>query len=186
MDSELKIKVVLDTSDAKKELDGLVTNAATTGKRASGFLSQAMGAGMRAVGMGVGFSAAQSALQGPLFSGISDVMGEALGGVGKSLELAALGNLGNEARAQKAAREDTIQAFGTISGIQNSVAPGSHEYFSSRMGIHLREEKGRSLMESDPVMRDVNLEKVVNKLATEFGKSFKGACDMFAREMNKW
>jgi len=186
MDTELKIKVVLDTSEAKKELDALTTASATTGKRASGFLSQALGSGMRAVGMGVGFSAANAALQGPLLGGISDVMGEAFGGWGKALETALLANLGNEGRAQAKSREEMIAAFGTVAGIQDATPPGAHEYFSSRMGINTLRERGRSILESDPAMRSVNPERLLDKAMDNIGEMLRDAADYLVRELGKW
>ena len=179
MADETKVKVKLDTRQAKAELSGLVRESArAAGKVASGIRST-VGRGLGAVGFGAAIGTGVSAVRGATESGIGDVVGEALGGVGAQISEFVLGDLDENARATKSAREETIQAFGAIAGGMNGgkggMPPGAQEFFTSVKSLRVQQERGREVFERG--LDRVGLGDIVTRIGSVIGTELGKAVD---------
>jgi len=175
--AETKIKVRLDTRQAKSELGGLTREAArTAGKVASG-IRATVGRGLGAVGVGAAIGTGISAVRGATESGLGDTVGEALGGIGAQMAEFFLGDLDEKARASRTAREETIQAFGAIAGQRGAVPPAAREFFTNVRALRLQEEKGRELFERDDKFRGPGIGEIVDRIMGGLGKLLSEAVD---------
>ena len=93
MAQETKVKVRLDTRQAKSQLTGLVRESARSAGRLTNNIRSVVGKGLGAVGMGTAIGTGISAVRGATESGVGDVIGESLGGFGKMAEEFFLGDL---------------------------------------------------------------------------------------------
>ncbi len=191
-DREVKIRVRLDTAEAKAELQGLVGAASAAGQRAfdsgaaggggggsgggaTGFgIAGALGGGIRALGLGAGIGAgiglARSAIGGAASGAAGDVFGEAFGPIGNAISQFMFGGLPAEARAGSAAREEAIAAYGYQVGM-NGDRSGAKSFYNARRAMLLPAEKGRLAIEGDESFYGVKPEELVNKLLEAVGKA---------------
>jgi len=158
--NEAVVRVKLDTRAAKSDLADLTKTAGgVAGKLGSGIQS-ALGTGVRSLGIGAAIGAGISAVRGPTDGGVSDLMGEAFGGIGAQIENWAFGDLAPEARAARQAREQTEQAFaGSKEITQRSV-----NFFDQTKGRILEIEKSRAMFERDDRFRGPGFEKIAEKV----------------------
>lgn len=164
--SETKVRVRLDTRQAKGELQGFVRESARTAGKVAGGISAAVGRGIGLVGVGGLIGTGLAAVKGPVGSGIGDVLGEAFGGVGARISDWAMGDLAPEARASKSAREQTKNAFAMLAGMPGWDKKDAVGYYRAVHEIALQKEKGAKRIEMDP---DFRYEEVVEKAATRVG-----------------
>ncbi len=160
--AETKIRVRLDTRQAKTELGGLIREGQSAAGKVATNLRSAVGKGLGAVGFGGAVGAGFAAVRGATESGIGDVVGEALGGIGAEAERFFLGSMGEEARATRTAREETIQAFGQIAGASNAIPPGARAFFDSVKSVAQDKEHGRTLFETE--FRGPGIGEMVDKI----------------------
>lgn len=170
MADETKVKVRLDTRQAKGQLQGLVRESASAaGKVASGIRST-VSKGLGAVGFGAAVGTGIQAVRGATQSGTGDVIGEALGGIGHQVAEFFLGDLNEDARASRAAREETIQAFGALAGARGEIPPGAKQFFEGVKTLRLQEEKGRELFEADGKFRGPGIGDIVDRIMKGVGE----------------
>lgn len=184
MADELKIRVTLDTTQAKSDLTGLTHEAARTAGGIASSLKDTVGKGLGVVGLGTAVGAGAAALRGSTESGVGDVVGEALGGYGKQLERFFLGDLGMDARASRSAREESIQAFGAIAGAQNKIPPGAKAFFDSVKSLRMQEERGRQLFEENNDFRGPGIGDLVERIMKGVGELVAKAVDALADKLN--
>jgi hypothetical protein len=168
MAQETKVKVRLDTRQAKSQLTGLVRESARSAGRLTNNIRSVVGKGLGAVGMGTAIGTGISAVRGATESGVGDVIGEALGGFGKMAEEFFLGDLNEDARASRTAREETIQAFGAIAGARGEIPPEARQFYNSIKTLRMDEERGRELFETDTQMRGPGIDKVIDRIMGGF------------------
>lgn len=181
---EAKVRVRLDTGQAKSDLRGLVREAQNSSGRVAAGVRNALGRGFRAIGLGAGIGTGLAAVRGATQSGFGDVIGEAFGGFGANLAEFFLGDLDDKARAARAAREETIQAFGTITGITGSVPPGARAFFDSVRTLRLQEEEGRGIIERDERFRGPGIGEFVDRIMAKVGEIIAQAVDALAEKLN--
>lgn len=186
---ETKIRVRLDTAQAKSDLNSLsregLRAAGRVGNQLRASVSTGLGRTLGAVGLGGGIGAGLAAVRGATESSFGDVIGEAFGGIGFDLEQTLLGDLGEKARADKAAREETISAFGLIAGQTGRVPPGAKAYFDQIRSIRAQEEAGRKIFE-DPAngFRSVSASQLIDQLLSGIGELLAKAADALAAKLN--
>ncbi len=175
--AEAKVKVRLDTRQAKGDLRGLTRTAAAAGGRIGQGIRGAIGKGVGAIGLGAGIAAGVSAVRASTSSGIGDIIGESLGGIGAQINEFFLGDMDDKVRATKSAREETIQAYGAIAGRTGSIPPGARQYFEQIKSFREDEEKGRSLFENpkngfraETGIGDM-IDRITKVLSDELGKA---------------
>lgn len=173
MTDETKIRVRLDTSQAKAEMEGLKRKGAATSKSLSAKVRESLGSSLG------GFSAsalaggavggAVGALRGSSAGGAGDILGDTFGPIGAQLNELFLGSADDEARARRTARDDTVQTFAAVVGQSGVVGPQVKTYFDQVSGIELQKERGKSLIESDPRFGGNETTDFIDKLATAIG-----------------
>jgi len=164
MGEEVKVRVRLDTRQAKGELRDMTRDAESTAGRVSGGIRRALGRGLRAVGFGAAIGSGIAAVRGATESGIGDVVGESLGGIGAQLAQFFLGDLDDKARSSRRAREEAIATFGTVAGIRNEISPGMRNWFDATQKRMEKEERGRQLFERDEQFRGPGLDDLVTRI----------------------
>jgi len=189
-DQEAKVRVRLDTGQAKAELAGLAKSAVSAAGRIGSTISGALGSGVRAVGLGGGIGAAISAVRSPTQGGVIDTVGEAFGPLGKQVERFFLGDLGVQARAGRSAREETINAFamqaGAMNGGQGGIPAGAKAFFDSIKSIRQTEEQGRDVFERDKNFRGVTPEDLLKRIMDGLGKLLSEAVDAIVQKLRPW
>ncbi|MHC4180081.1 MAG: hypothetical protein ACYSWU_21465, partial [Planctomycetota bacterium] len=138
-----EVEVELDTDTARRKLEELTKFAARQAVKAGSMVRRTVGAGMKAVGLGAGVGAGMAVVRSQTESGMGDVFSEIFGGVSSRMEDAILGDAAVNARADKSAREDTIQAFGMVAGMTGSIPAAAKRFFDARRKFSKAEEDGR-------------------------------------------
>ena len=176
---EAKTRVVLNTQQAKAQLRSLVDDAKDAGQSIRKVYRSTIGKGLNAIGLGGAFGAGMQAIKGATEGSVGDIFGEALGPLGQVISHFFFGNMGEDARASKAAREDAINTFGAVAGAQHwqSIPPGVRNWEESMKRIHLQREMGKTLFESDPKMHGPNLEEVIKRIMEGIGTLVRDAMD---------
>lgn len=173
--TEAKVRVRLDTSQAKRTLADLSNSGAAAAKKLGGVLSS----GVKAVGLGVGIGAGIEALKSPTISSITDTFGEALGGLGAQLEYWALGDLAPESRAAKRARDELHSTFGTLIGL-GGVTPQATNFFEQTKAYAMVQEQGRQRIEMDERFRGPGIDDIMTRVGTLIGGLLDEAVTKFA------
>lgn len=184
MADEAKVRVRLDTTQAKAELTSLTHEAARTAGRVGTWVRGRVSRGLGMVGLGTAVGTGIAAVRGATEGGIGDVFSEALSPIGAQLERALLGDLSLDARASKAAREETISAFGAIAGAQNRIPPEARSYFAAIKGLRMQEETGRRLFESNTDFFGPGIGDVLGRIMTGIGELLSKAVDELANRLN--
>jgi hypothetical protein len=175
MAQETKVKVRLDTRQAKSQLSGLVRESARMSGKLTNNIRSVVGKGLGAVGLGAGIGMGISAVRGATESGLGDIMGEAFGGYGAQASELAFGTLNEESRAARSAREETIQAFGTIAGARNEIPPEARSFYNSVKTLRMEEERGRELFETDQQFRGPGAGDLVDRIMSGLGDMVSSA-----------
>lgn len=170
---EAKVRVRLDTGQAKAELAGLSKIAANTAGRIGSGITSAVSRGVNVLGLGAGIGAGIAAVRGPTEGGFSAVASEIVAPLGHYIESALLGTGGQQARADKAAREETMNAFAAVAGAQGAIPPAARAYFNQVRAMRMQEEHGRYLIESDPGFRTTDPYAVVDRLMAGIAQLFQ-------------
>ena len=184
MAQETKVRVRLDTRQAKSQLGGLVRESARSAGRLSNNLRSVVGKGLGAVGLGAGVGTGISAVRGSIEGGIGSMFSEAYGGVLAQMSDMAFGTLNEESRASRSAREETIQAFGAIAGARNEIPPEARQFYNSIKSLRMDEERGRELFEMDPQMRGPGMDKIIDRIMSGFAKMVDDALSRLIDAIN--
>ncbi len=147
--TETKYRVRLDTRQARGDLRGMMRDAKRTAGAVGQRIRSTVGQGLRFTGVGAAIGGGIGAIRATAASGIGDVMGETTSRLGFQLGEYISGDLNEQARASKSAREETIQAFALQAGATGQVPQGAKAFFNSIRDIRLQREKGAELIRGD-------------------------------------
>lgn len=177
---EAKVKVRLDTRQAKGELRGLTQEGAKTAGRVGAGIRSTLSRGIGAVGLGVGIGAGMAALRGATQSGLTSIITQTLGGLGQR---SAQGILGAENLAQSAGRaqafQEVLQGYSHVVGSRDLKAPlprGLIPDFEQRARFHTTEARGAGRMLRDPQFRN-ELAQFLDAQVTTFGEAIGTMAD---------
>lgn len=184
--NEAVVRVKLDTKAAKGDLSDLTKSAAGVAGKIGGGIQSALGSGVRALGIGTAIGAGINAVRGPVAGGVSDVFGEALGGLGAKIEAWALGDLAPQARAARSAREETKNAFGTIAGITGSIPPAARTFYEQTRLRMEETEKGRFKFEQDDKFHGPGFDKIAEKIITTITGAISDGFDRVIASLKFW
>lgn len=184
MADETKVRLKLDTEQAKAEMNSLMKDATKMAGRIGSGIRSTVGKGLGYVGLGGAIGTGMAAVQSATQSGVGDIVGESLGGLGARMQEFFLGDLPQDARASKAAREETIQAFGAIAGHTGKVPPQAAQYFASVKSLRMEEEQGRHLFEKDDQYRGKGMEEIIDKICTAIGGYIKSGIERLGEILN--
>ena len=168
MTEETNVKVRLDNRQAKSQLQGLAREAARTAGKVSSKIKGTVGKGLSAIGFGGGVGAGMAAVRGATESGVGDVIGEALAPYGHKAAEAIFGDLDDDARASKSAREETIAAFGAITGARGEIPPAAREFFTNVKALRMQEEEGRGMINRDTDFFGPGVGDIIDRLSGVF------------------
>lgn len=184
MSAETKVRVRLDTRRARTQVRSLVRDSARAAGRIAGGVRAAIGRGMGMVGAGAAVGAGIQAVRGATQSGIGDVIGEALNPIGRQISDFFLGDLNEKAKAGRAAREATIQAFGAIAGARGEIPAGAKGFFDAVAGLREQEERGRELFEMDTRFSGVKIQDLIDRILEGLNTLLSKAVDTLADKLN--
>lgn len=170
-------RLVIDTKSAEASLAGLAKAAEREATRTGKSLRASIGKGLGFIGLGGAIGAGAEAFRGATQSGVADVIGEALGPVGARIEEFFLGDLNNEARASRAAREEVTQQFAAIAGAQGwkEVPPDVRAYYNNIKTLRDQEEKGRELFRQSSELHGPGITEIVDRVMKGFGELLSDA-----------
>ena len=181
---DARVRVRLDTDQAKAELADLQGRAEKTSGNVSGGIRRALRRGLGAVGVGAAFQAGVSTVKGATSSGFGDLVGELLSPLAAQLNETILGDLDDEARATKAAREQLISSFGQVIGHTNNIPAGAQQLFDQTKQIMMEKERGRSLVEQDERFGlNTDPKDVIARIIEGFGNAVKAGLQWFWQKL---
>lgn len=154
MTQEAKVRVRLDTANARKDLEELAKMAegvrVPRGGGGPGSPSTGEGGGgpglWQSLGIGAGIASGAALVGSVSRSSFGDVAGEFLGPIAANLSNAIFGDKDEEARASRAAREQTIQTFGSHAQYNREAALNYHNQIYA---LNLEKEKGATAIRND-------------------------------------
>ena len=177
--NEAVIRVRLDTSQAKSDLDGLNESGRNAARNIGGRSRSGKG-GSFGAGLGLGGAAgfALGHLKSPTTSGLSDIAGEVFGFGGNWLSNLVLGDLAPQAKANKQARDEVIQAYAYQAKALGETPAGALTRFKHLASLYGQRESGSAIME-----RDIRLNPTAEKVLTLNGltdQMFEKLCKLAA------
>lgn len=164
MESEAKVRVRIDTSQARGDMDALTKGAQATTARVGQSVRNSVSAGLNAIGAGAAFGAAASAFRGPTEGGISAIAGEILGPIGQSFEDWILGDLGPRAKADQRLRQEVEDVWSQSVGMNRSNLERAKAYADQRRPQLIQQEEGRKAIRSSEDFYSVKLEDVLKRI----------------------
>lgn len=173
MTDETKIRVRLDTTQAKSEMNALERRGEKAAGRLSERLRGSVGRAFGAAGAGAIAGSISGATVGALrnstSSGVGDIAGETVGSYLRQAEEWLFGPMKDDAAAARSAREEVIQAFGAVAGAQGSVPDGAERFFQQTKQLQFERERGRTLIESDPRFGGTEINSMLERFAKMIG-----------------
>jgi hypothetical protein len=148
MAQEAKIRVSLDTTTARKELQDLAKMAEGVNLGGAGGGGGGMGLG-RMFGMGAAFSAGFAALRGVMSTGLGQIGGELFAPVGQFANDVAFGDSDEVARANRQARESVAESYAMVAGRSGGTPQGARNMFQVLRNLSLQEEIGKTMIRRD-------------------------------------
>ncbi len=184
MTQEAKIRVRLDTTQAKADLASLNREGERAAEEMStAFGDSVLGKGLKYAGAGV-VAAAGYQLAKPTLGGLGDMMGESLGGIGANIAQLVFGDLDEKARAAKRAREETQDAFALVAGARGSIPPEARTFFNAVSKLRIQEEAGREMFARDDQFRGPGIGSLVDRIMSGVGRMIADAAETIADRLN--
>lgn len=186
MTQEAKIRVRLDTTQAKADLAELNREGERASEEVSASFSDSLlgrgikYAGAAAIGAGV-YQIAK-----PTVGGLGDLLGESLGGIGADLAQFVFGDLDEKARGAQRAREETKDAFAMIAGTRGSIPPEARAFFAGISRLRVQEERGREMFDRDDAFRGPGIGALVERIMSGIGKMIAEAAETIANKLLPW
>ena len=166
---ETKVRVRLDTSQAKGEM----REVKREGQRTAGSISEGLSAtirrGFAMTGAGAAFAGGVGAARAAVSGGMGDAFGGAFSMLSASLNDYLLGSIDDEQRAIRSARDQTIEAFAPVAGMLNGVPPEAQQFFQAVRTLEFEKEKGRSLIMNDPAFQGSGFTDIFVQMGEHIG-----------------
>lgn len=146
---EAKVRVRLDTRQAKGDLRGLNKEASKSAGKLGASARGALGRGLGVIGFGgLGVAAGLSAIGGPTMGGLGDVMGLGMRSMGESMSARVWGDLDEKGRADRRAAELVTQLYKTSAVETGKFPPQAMDAFKFHRAMFLKEELGATRIRS--------------------------------------
>lgn len=172
---ETKVRVRLDTSQAKGEM----REVKREGQRTAGSISEGLSAtirrGFAMTGAGAAFAGGVGVARAAVSGGMGDAFGGAFSMLSASLNDYLLGSIDDEQRAIRSARDQTIEAFAPVAGMLNGVPPEAQQFFQAVRTLEFEKEKGRSLIMSDPAFQGAGFTDIFVQMGEQIGSAVADA-----------
>ena len=182
---EATVRVVLDTTKARAELRGLTKQAQQTGGRVGAGIRRAVGKGLGAAGMGAffagGMGAAKSVIGGSLISGAGDIISETFGAFGQKLNDLFLGDMDDNSRARKYARDHIYQTYRGVTA-STGITAGMISHFHAVKDVQKPIEVGGSIIRGYTAFyKDKDATGLVEKITAAITQGLADAVDNIIR-----
>lgn len=164
MESEAKVRVRIDTSQARGDMADLTKTAQGATVRVGQSIRDSVSAGIHAIGAGGAFGSAASAFRAPTEGGISAIFGELIGPFAESAENWILGDLGVEAKANQRLQSEVLDTWGQAIGMNKSNLERAKVYADQRRPQLIQEEEGRKAIKSSTDFYSVKFDDVIKRL----------------------
>ena len=172
---ETKVRVRLDTRQAKGEM----REVRKEGERTAGSISEGLSAtirrGFAMTGAGAAFAGGIGAARAAVSGGVGDAFGGAFSMLSASLNDYLLGSIDDEQRAIRSARDQTIEAFAPVAGMLNGVPPEAQQFFQTIKTLEFEKEKGRSLIMGDPAFQGAGFIDIFAQMGEQIGDRLANA-----------
>jgi hypothetical protein len=172
---ETKVRVRLDTRQAKGEM----REVRKEGERTAGSISEGLSAtirrGFAMTGAGAAFAGGVGAARAAVSGGVGDAFGGAFSMLSASLNDYLLGSIDDEQRAIRSARDQTIEAFAPVAGMLNGVPPEAQQFFQTIKTLEFEKEKGRSLIMGDPAFQGAGFVDIFAQMGEQIGDRLANA-----------
>jgi hypothetical protein len=182
---EAKVRIRLDTKQAKGELRSFLRSSRATAGRVGSTIRGSVGRSLGLVGLGGVIGAGVAAIRAPTATGAGDIMSETLGYLGHQISQAFFGDMTAEARASRYARDATLSAYSHAAGQMNATPPGAVEYYNQLKSLREVEETGRNRIMSDPRF-NLDYKKVLDRLLEGIKDIVDKALDAFLDRVLPW
>lgn len=160
---EAKVRVRLDTRQAKGELRGLTKEGSKAAGRVGAGIRRGIGRGLGAIGLGVGIGAGMAALKGPTQGGISALISQTLGATGHQIARGIFGDKLPEAIGRAGALEKLKASRGFMLGLTGK-APGAKAQFDFDATMGTIKALGDQTISADPQFRNEAAQVLSKKL----------------------
>lgn len=175
MESEAKVRVRIDTSQARGDMADLTKTAQGATVRVGQSIRDSVSAGLHAVGAGGAFSAAAGSFRAPTEGSISAIAGELLGPLGESFDSWLWGDLGPEAKANQRLQGEVLDTWGQAIGMNKSNLERAKAYADQRRPQLIQEEEGRKAIRSSSDFYSVKFDDVIKRLGEVMSEAAKSA-----------
>jgi len=183
--TETKYRVRLDTRQARGDLRGMMRDAKRTAGAVGQRIRSTVGAGMRFAGVGAAIGGGIGAIRSAASSGIGDILGETTSQLGFKLGEYVSGDLNEQARAAKSAREETIQAFALQAGTLGQVPQGAKAFFNSIRDIRETRARGEEIIRGDSSFYGPGAGDLAGKLRSGLGDALRDGFNVLKSTLEK-
>jgi hypothetical protein len=180
MAEEVKIKVVVDATQAKQEIDEVEKEGerAATGMRFS--ITDKLRQGYQAAAPTI------SQVTQSTRSGLSDVFSGQINRFGQMVNDFVLGDIDDKARATNTAREETANMFAFTAGQRGQIPQEAKNYFAARQQFHESREVGMSMINADSAFAGESLGKIFEQIGKHLGNSLSDAINTGFNKVRAW
>lgn len=179
LSDEAKVKVRLDTKQAKGELRGLSKSGSQAAGRIGGGIRRGIGRGLAFTGLGVGVGAAVSAIRSPSQGAMGAMISQTFGALGAKISHNLFGEAGYEAQGGARALQAVSDAYAPGGGGPH--APGAREMFKFYKSQYTREATARGAFAQDEEFRNETAQKIADAV-----EKFFLAATSFQTGVSKW
>ena len=174
---EAKVRVRLDTRQAKGELRGLTQDGAKAAGRVGAGIRSAVGRGMGVVGLGAGIGAGLAAVKAPTQGAISSIFTSTFGALGARAERGLTGEEGFKAVGEAKALEEAL-GDSMIVGHLKRIPAGTRARAAQTRKFGAIEAEGANRILSDPNFRNAAA-RFLDKKVSQIGELLDAYIDLF-------
>ncbi len=175
---EAKVRVRLDTRQAKGELRGLTQDGAKAAGRVGAGIRSAVGRGLGVIGLGAGIGAGLAAVRGPTQGAVSAIFKSTFGGLGARASRALTGEEGFKAIGEAAGLEAAL-GDAAIVGELGEIPASTRARAAQTRRFATVEARGANKILSDPNFRNAAA-RLLDKKVTQIGELLDAYIDLFS------
>lgn len=187
MAQEVIVRVRLDTSQAKRDMDEVNKEAKKTSEEVGGGMRTTLG---RSFAMGAMFGTGIAAASAATRSGVMDLVSGPLDFLGQKLNDLTMGDSDDFGRATNRARDEAAALFAPVGMVNGGFPPEALSYFQENQARYYEQEKVKSMIYSDPaftvmagVAKDVDEAITDAKIGVQAGAAM---ATEFIKSIQEW
>lgn len=181
MAEEVKVKVIVDTTQAKQEVDEVKREGQRAADEMKVSLSDRIKTGYRDH-----VAPTVSQITRKTSSGMSDIFSGQINRFGQLVNDFVLGDIDDKARATNSAREETANMFAFTAGQRGHIPQEAVNYFNQRQAFHEKKEIGMSMINADQTFAGEGLGKIFEQIGKHLGNSLADAINSGFNKVRAW